>query len=333
MMVRGSVLLFIWFKRLNFQHQLRVPVDNTCLNCNTDLPKGAKFCPKCGQENRDLRIRFIELVGEFLSNTFNFDARLGRTVIDLIKRPGEMTKQFHEGKRARYVRPLQLYLFVSFVYFLLLSIVPTTIINKLPESLEEADLTAENAVIDVSVAGNDIYMLGENLKHTDPNDEEAIDSLLSLDGEMEHNDWERHLLKQTIRAVNPKYEDELKKELFSNLSWAMFLLLPLFAAMLWLMVRKISPYYIDSIIFSIHFHSVVFMLLTIEVLTEMVDRYGYIDLIIVAAIVGYLLLSLRRVYDLKWGTAVWRTLGLGISYAIIFGISYIVILGISFWLY
>lgn len=144
--------------------------DKSCLNCKTALPEGAKFCYNCGQENRDLQIRFWELIGEFLSNTFNFDTRLGNTVLDLVKRPGEITKQFHEGKRAKYVRPMQLYLFVSFVYFLLLSMSSTTIVNQFPESKKEAGLMVDNSLVKVNVDSSDIFLLGENLKNTDPND-------------------------------------------------------------------------------------------------------------------------------------------------------------------
>jgi hypothetical protein len=305
----------------------------TCLNCKTALPEGAKFCYNCGQENRDLQIRFWELLSEFLSNTFNFDARLGRTIIDLVKRPGEITKQFHEGKRARYVRPMQLYLFVSFVYFLLSSMSPTTIVNQFPESEAEAGLMVDNGLIKVNVDSNDIFLLGQNLKKTDPNDEAAIDSLLDLTGETEHSDWERHLMKQTVRALNPKYEEVLKQEVFANLSWAMFLLLPVFASMLWFIVRKVSPFYIDSLIFSIHFHTVVFILFSIGAIIDFFVSSDLVYQTIIVLTVLYLLLSLKRVYVLKWKKAISRTIGLGFSYAIIFGLSYLVILGISFWLY
>ena len=307
--------------------------DKSCLNCKTALPEGAKFCSNCGQENRDLQIRFWELLGEFLSSTFNFDARLGRTVIDLIKRPGEMTKQFHEGKRARYVRPLQLYLFVSFVYFLLLSINPPPAVNEFPENREDAGMVVDNSLVKINMDNNDYFLLGENLKHADPENESVIDSLLNLSEESEHSEWERHLMKQLVRAVNPEYEDELKEEVLANLSWAMFLLLPLFAAMLWLLVRKTSPFYIDSIIFSIHFHTVVFILLSIGTIIDFFVSSDLVFQLISLMIVIQLLLSMKRVYNLKWKKAISRTIGLGLSYTFIFGLSYLVILGISFWLY
>lgn len=307
--------------------------EQTCLNCKTTLPKGAKFCYNCGQEARDLQIRFWELIGEFLSNTFNFDTRLGNTIIDLVKRPGEMTKQFHEGKRAKYVRPLQLYLFVSFVYFLLLSLTPATIVNQFPDSEKEAGLMVDKSFVKVNVDSSDIFLLGQNLRSTDPNDDVAIDSLLSLTGETEHSDLKRHLMKQTVRAVNPKYAEVLKDEVFANLSLAMFLLLPVFASLLWLIVRKISPYYIDSLIFSIHFHTVVFIIFSVGALTDLVISSDIVYQILVLLVAMYLLLSLKRVYGLNWKKAISRTIGLGFSYAFIFGISYLVILGISFWLY
>lgn len=161
----------------------------------------------------------------------------------------------------------------------------------------------------------------------------AIDSILSFTGETDHSDWERHLMKQTVRVVNPKYQEALKQEVFANLSWAMFLLLPVFASMLWLIVRKVSPYYIDSLIFSIHFHTVVFILFSVGALVDLFISSDVLYQILVLLTAIYLLLSMKRVYDLKWKKAISRTIGLGFSYAIIFGLSYLVILGISFWLY
>jgi hypothetical protein len=91
-----------------------------CPNCGTDLADEPNFCPTCGQENHDLNISFGHVVEETLEGVFHFDSKVWRTFRELITRPGLLTRHFVEGKRASYVPPIRLYVFISLVFFFLL---------------------------------------------------------------------------------------------------------------------------------------------------------------------------------------------------------------------
>ncbi len=91
----------------------------TCPNCGADLPSPHNFCQICGQENHDLKVPFSHLVGEVIEGFFHLDTKLVETIKVMLIRPGQITKDFVEGRRARYVPPIRLYFFVSFVFFLL----------------------------------------------------------------------------------------------------------------------------------------------------------------------------------------------------------------------
>lgn len=277
-------------------------------------------------------MKFWELLSEFLNSNFNFDTKLGRTMLELLLSPGEITKQFNAGKRVRYVRPLQLYLFVSFLYFLLLGISSGTVINA-PGSATQNTAGETNEMIDLNVNGDDALRLTTLLKTTDPHNEAAIDSLLTESGFPEPEQWERHVAKQAVRALNPLNNTQLKQEVFANLSWAMFLLLPLFAVYLWLMVRKTNPFYIDSIIFSIHFHTVVFILFAIRVLSEYVYEGEAIEVLTSFMVLLYLILSIKNVYGLRWRWAILKSSLLTVLYTMTFGITYICIVLFSFWFF
>ncbi len=56
---------------------------------------------------------------------FNIDNRFFTTIKDLFLRPGLVTKKYLEGKRARYLPPLRVYITVSILYFLVISLVDT----------------------------------------------------------------------------------------------------------------------------------------------------------------------------------------------------------------
>ncbi|MFN8347206.1 MAG: DUF3667 domain-containing protein [Spirosomataceae bacterium] len=93
-----------------------------CPNCETILKPEDNFCPTCGQENHDLKIPLGHLIYEFVESITHFDNKLWETLKAILK-PGKLTRDFLDGKRVRYVPPARLYIFVSFVFFLLLNTV------------------------------------------------------------------------------------------------------------------------------------------------------------------------------------------------------------------
>jgi len=93
---------------------------DTCLNCNTPLRPEDNYCPSCGQENNTHTIPVKHIILETFEDFFHFDTKLWNTVKTTFTRPGQITIDYLEGKRARYVPPVKLYIFISFIFFLLL---------------------------------------------------------------------------------------------------------------------------------------------------------------------------------------------------------------------
>jgi len=93
---------------------------DTCLNCNTPLRPEDNYCPNCGQENNTHQIPVKHIVLETFEDFFHFDTKLWNTIKTTFTRPGKITVDYLEGKRARYVPPVKLYIFISFIFFLLL---------------------------------------------------------------------------------------------------------------------------------------------------------------------------------------------------------------------
>ena len=94
------------------------PYDGVCLNCSTPLT--GTFCSACGQKarvHRSLRSFF----GDMVQGLFNFEGKIWRTLPMLAWRPGEMTRRYVEGERARFVSPVALYLFTVFAMFAVLN--------------------------------------------------------------------------------------------------------------------------------------------------------------------------------------------------------------------
>ena len=91
-----------------------------CPNCGSGRPD--RFCSHCGQNDRDYMRGLWSVVYEFFREMFELDSRLFRTLKSLLFRPGHLSSEFSRNRRAAYMSPVRLYLFTSFLFFLVLSI-------------------------------------------------------------------------------------------------------------------------------------------------------------------------------------------------------------------
>ena len=89
-----------------------------CLNCGTRLI-GA-HCHACGQSGHVHRT--VGAIGhEIAHGVFHFEGKIWRTLPMLAFRPGDLTRRYVAGERARFVSPLALFLFTVFLMFATIS--------------------------------------------------------------------------------------------------------------------------------------------------------------------------------------------------------------------
>ncbi len=85
-----------------------------CLNCGT--PLAGDYCHSCGQRghvHRTLGAFFHDL----LHGVFHFEGKIWNTLPRLVWRPGDLTRDYVEGKRVSVVSPIALFLFSVFLMF------------------------------------------------------------------------------------------------------------------------------------------------------------------------------------------------------------------------
>jgi len=92
------------------------PEHTHCQNCGAELQ--GSFCHACGQRDFDFHQSFHHFLHEGLETWFHIDRSFLRGFYDLLFRPGRMTREFNEGRRASHVPPLRFYLGVSLLFFL-----------------------------------------------------------------------------------------------------------------------------------------------------------------------------------------------------------------------
>ena len=110
------------------------PLPN-CANCGA--PVIDEFCAVCGQERNTHRRSVKGLLHELFSEIVNLDSRILRTMVALLLKPGELALAFREGRTRRYIPALRLYLFVSLLFFLALSVTGLAIIQLRLVTIED----------------------------------------------------------------------------------------------------------------------------------------------------------------------------------------------------
>ena len=93
--------------------------ETNCLNCGAELL--GPYCSACGQHahvHRTLSAFFHD----FLHGVLHFEGKIWHTLPLLAWKPGELTRRYIDGQRARFVSPIALFLFCVFVMFAALSL-------------------------------------------------------------------------------------------------------------------------------------------------------------------------------------------------------------------
>tara|TARA_R110000868_G_scaffold306734_4_gene568154 strand:+ start:24419 stop:25186 length:768 start_codon:yes stop_codon:yes gene_type:complete len=90
---------------------------DNCLNCGETVL--GNYCSNCGQKFQPTKLPLKLFLEDAVETLFNIDNRWFKTLKDLFLKPGKVTREYIEGKRAQYLPPLRIYLSISIVYFLL----------------------------------------------------------------------------------------------------------------------------------------------------------------------------------------------------------------------
>lgn len=89
-----------------------------CTNCGSaDI---AKFCPRCGETTPSAHdYSVLHFASHAVHDLTHFDTKFFRTLTTLIRRPGELTAAYFEGRRTPYLTPVQLFIWLNVIFFFL----------------------------------------------------------------------------------------------------------------------------------------------------------------------------------------------------------------------
>ncbi len=122
--------------------------ESACLNCGTGLV--GSHCHNCGQVAH-VHKTIAAFFHDLLHGVFHFEGKTWRTLPLLAWNPGRLTREYIDGRRASYVSPIALFLFVVFLTFAVFSLTSNPInfnINKaeIQKGTDQAEAGAQREV-------------------------------------------------------------------------------------------------------------------------------------------------------------------------------------------
>ena len=333
-----------------------------CLNCGARLR--GQYCGNCGQRSRNRLISIWQLLREAFGDLLELDSRLWRTLLPLLVRPGQLTKDYLEGRRARYMPPFRTYLVLSVIFFIVAFFDPKDDLSlffepEAPPTAEEIAALEEEKKQATEEQEEQLDAARQKLKaleaegkisedvvaeFDDDNGlvisfdvEEGEDGLfgdcedMNLSDEEDAPEWltkrfSDERLKEICERNKALGNDSIADAIVDNIPVALIVLLPIMALVLKVLYPLSRRYFVEHLLFFVHFHAFFFLILILQILFARLagllgPEDGAIDsistLILVATsfyIPVYLYKAMRHVYGQRHLVTVPKYLMLSIAY-------------------
>lgn len=211
---------------------------------------------------------------------------MDRTLRPFLLRPGFLTREFNQGRRAQYSAPFRLYLLTSLLLFFSIGIQRQVgALNEDPASHQAASSSSRGQGVE--------FDLG---------DEERIREFLGEDSWV-YRAWTR----KRSRFESLPEEEQLELVVTSALSQMpsmLLLMLPVSALLLRLVFLRTGHVFGEHFVFVLHVHAFHCLALLLPTFVSHWSAWAVVGI----AIPTYFLLALHRAYDTSPSGTLWRAL-------------------------
>ena len=270
-----------------------------CLNCGMHLR--GQYCGNCGQRSRSRLIKLWELISEAFGDLFELDSRLWKTLVPLVIRPGQLTYDYLQGRRARYMPPFRMYLVLSLIFFVVAFFNPREelglFFEQAPVEQQELGVAEENDNVVIGFGDDASVDDDESDCEVDESDIEGMPDFLAR----------RFTPQRMAKICEQIVADEgksLSEKVINNIPTALIVLLPLMALVLKALYPLSRRYYVEHLLFFVHLHAFLFLMLTLQILfIRAASAFSLHELATTLVVVAssiympiYLFVAMRRVY-------------------------------------
>jgi len=270
-----------------------------CLNCGALLT--GPFCAACGQRDVPSYPSLRELIIDAFSELSGWDGRLASTVRALVRHPGLLTREFLEGRRARYISPLRFYLVASLAYFLVAATAPNVTLSSGRTLFMGLHVgAAANGKVTGSGSGGT-----PGAQTLSPEDKAVA---------LEQIERSPALVRPFLRraVADPA---GFRRGLLEALPRMFFVLLPVFAGIVALFYH--GRKYPEHLYFAIHLHAFIFLALAACEALKFTRSFGILVVAALLVLVGipiYATIAFRRVYGGSLAATVAKEVAIAVIY-------------------
>lgn len=310
--------------------------ESECLNCGAAIT--GHYCSQCGQKAH-LHRTLAAFGHDLMHGVLHLDGKLWRTLPLLVFKPGEITRRYINGERAKFVSPMAMFLFSVFLMFAVFQLAGITTPTNIEQSAEfQPDLTqaeanaqkqiedaraslaelspddpgrvaAEQKLQDLEIAAEGIEQLTDVLAHGDNSEISFSGTGIESFDEGIIKKWRDNPSLMLYKMQNNSYK----------FSW---LLIPISVPFVWALFfwkRRFKVY--DHAIFVTY--SLAFMSLLYLVLSVLGIAGAPLPAVILSGIfipIVHIYKQLKYGYELSRHGAFWRTIAL--TNMILFGVVF-----------
>lgn len=268
-----------------------------CPNCNEQLKDQMNYCFSCGQENHIKRVSLKMLFHDFFATFFTFESKFFKTLKLLILKPSLLTASYLNGEIEKHLRPMRLYFFVSFTFFLLFGL--------------NLNL-GENGIINFNSNGEEITNNGLQKELVE---DEKAGKIKQIDFSFDKIDV--YFTNKLKMIENEKGETKaFKKSILSKFPIFIFFLIPVLASLLFLGFYKKKYFYVDHFVFALHLQSFLFVLLIPSTIIEIIFNKSF-HFVAILGVLIYGFIAARKFYNLKRFTTFIRLSLIGLFHLMI----------------
>ena len=296
--------------------------DAICFNCGVAVI--GNHCHNCGQSAAVHRT-LMAFWHDFTHSILHFEGKIWRTLPLLFFKPGQLTRRYVHGERARFVSPLALFLFSVFLMAATFTWIgmpfgPNGETNRNGIVPSRTELTAELAKAKIRVAKLEKQAAPKAQIKSARDDAAGLENVIKVSDGIGSNNL---ILDDTKIDIGVPAVDEAIRHAVKNpalllykmqsnaykFSWA---LIPISIPFVWLLFafrRQFKPY--DHAIFvtySLSFMSL--LLVVLSVLGRLGPLGGLRGPLIALAPPAHMFMQLRGAYGLGKLSALWRTVAL-----------------------
>ena len=287
------------------------PPAGACPNCGG--PVEDRFCPRCGQRNATRIVSLGRLLRDVVDDQLSLNSALPRT-LGALARPGHLSAEYRAGRIARYVPPFRLFLIASVLFFVVLSIVG------------DIDILWRNAVREigregVTAEGRTVRLEGDTLFVIDSAGTRTRASVVRWGYDTTAVPGWLKPLSRRFKRQEAKLEALSTREALGVMlqgmeetaARAVFVLVPVFAAILKLLYVRRKRLYVEHFVFALHLHVAAFLGMTVALLAG----WTWLWLVGLVAFAVYLWMALRKFYAQGWVRTTLKMLLLSLGYLLI----------------